>query len=156
MQGFGVQLGGSLFLPGGVMPNEVLSEQRDVLLSLGEQGKLDADDIHAEEEVGAESAVVDQLLQISLAGADDSAVNVDFALAANAEHLAFLEDTQELGLQLQRDVIDVVEEESAVSGGFESADLAAIGAGEGSAFVAEKLALQQLGRKGYATDRDKG
>src|SRR5262245_43964853 len=67
-----------------------------------------------------------------------------------------LQHAQQLGLHLQADVADLVEEERPPVGGLEPADLVADGAGEGALDVPEQLALQEPGRQGGAVDLDEG
>ena len=61
---------------------------------------------------------------------------------------------QQLGLHLQADVADLVEEQRAAVGQLEAADLVAVGAGERALDVAEQLAFQQARRQGGAVDLD--
>ena len=63
---------------------------------------------------------------------------------------------QQLGLHLQADVADLVEEQRAAVGRLEAADLVADGAGERALDVAEQLAFQQSRRQGGAVDLDEG
>ena len=63
--------------------------------------------------------------------------------AADALHLALLEDAQELRLHGRADIADLVEEDGAAVGELELAELALVGAGEGAALVAEQLGLDQ-------------
>src|SRR5206468_5742597 len=60
-----------------------------------------------------------------------------------------------LGLQLERNVADLVEEESAAVGELEAADFLVDGPGEGAALVTEELGFKQAGRNGGAIDFDK-
>src|SRR5262249_5141577 len=71
------------------------------------------------------------------------------------EHL-LLEDAQQLGLQLERQVADLVEEERAAVRELETPDALGDGARERAALVPEELALQQAGGNGGAVDRDEG
>ena len=56
---------------------------------------------------------------------------------ADAPHLVAVERAQELGLRVEREVADLVEEEGAAVGLGEGAEPLRVGAGEGSALVAE-------------------
>ena len=67
----------------------------------------------------------------------------DRRAAADALELALLEDAEELGLGLQGQLADLVQEEGAAVGQLEAADPPGEGAGEGAFLVAEQLALDQ-------------
>ncbi len=84
--------------------------------------------------------------------------HVDFLSGVAAQALKFLllQDAQQLGLQLQRNVTDLVEEERSLVRQFEASDLARDGSGEGASLVAEELALQQAHGNGRAVDLDEG
>jgi hypothetical protein len=67
---------------------------------------------------------------------------------------ALLQKAQELDLQRQRKIADLVQEERAAIGRFDLADRLPRGPGEGSLFVAEQLALEQVFGNGGAVDGD--
>ena len=96
-------------------------------------------------QVFAEHALLDQVVEIAVGGDDHAHVDRDGAIAADAFHLAFLEHAQEFGLHEDRHVADLVEEQGAVVGLLELADVAGGGAGEAAFFVAEEFAFDQLG-----------
>src|SRR6202012_3314360 len=60
----------------------------------------------------------------------------------------------QLGLDLERQLADLVEEDRAAARGDEQARLGGLGVGERALVVAEQLALEQLGRDRRAVDRD--
>ena len=74
--------------------------------------------------------------------------------AADALELALLEDAEQLGLGLQGQLADLVEEERAAVGQLEAADAPGDGAGEGALLVAEELALDEPRGEGGAVDLD--
>ena len=67
---------------------------------------------------------------------------------------ALLQEAQQLGLQRERHVADLVEEQRAAVGGLELARGLLGGAGEGARLVAEQLAFEQLLGNGRAVDGD--
>ena len=79
-----------------------------------------------------------------MGGRDQPHVGPDRLVAADALEGLLLEQAQDLGLQGQRHVADLVEEQRAAVALLELADAAAVGAGEGALLVAEQLALQQV------------
>ena len=87
---------------------------------------------------------------------DDAHVAVARDVAADALVHALLQDAQQLHLHRQAHVADLVEEQRAALGDFETALAGGDGAGEGALLVAEQLALEQLGGNGAAVDGDEG
>ncbi len=73
---------------------------------------------------------------------------------ADAQHLAVLEHAQQLGLEVARDLADLVEEERAAVGALEAAGARRDGAGEGAVLVAEQLALEHALGERLAVDGD--
>src|SRR5262249_61888432 len=74
--------------------------------------------------------------------------------AADALDLAFLNRAQQLRLQIEAQVADLVEEQRAVRGQLELAELLTVRAGERAALVAEEGALRELARDRGEVDRD--
>ena len=131
-----------------VLRQEVTGQQRDVLAALAQRRHRDLDRVQPEEEVLPEAARRDLRVEVGVGGRDDAHVGAPRARAADALELAGLEHAQQLGLQVQRDVGDLVEEQRAAVGQLEAADAVALGVGEGALDVAEQLALEQALRTG--------
>src|SRR5206468_15924 len=100
---------------------DVLGEERDVLAALAQRRNGDGHDGEAEVEVLAEFPAGDLALQIALRRCDDADVGLDGFVSANATELARLEDAQELGLDVEREIADLVEEDRAAIGELEGA-----------------------------------
>ncbi|SVJ77443.1 Uncharacterized protein conserved in bacteria [Klebsiella pneumoniae] len=81
-------------------------------------------------------------------------VHLDRPATADPLDLLFLEKAQQVGLQLQRQVADLVEEQGAAVGRLDPPDLALVRAGEGALLVAEQLGLDQVLGNRPAVDRD--
>src|SRR3989442_15759312 len=92
--------------------------------------------------------------KIGVAGGDQAKVAVDQAAAADSSKLALLQHPQELCLDLEGQVRDLVQEKGGAVRQLEDAHPLTVGAGEGAAFVAEELALEQGGRDGAAVHGD--
>src|SRR5207248_285856 len=75
-------------------------------------------------------------------------------LVAHALELALLEHAQELGLELDRDLADLVEEERPAVRELEAAEPILDRPGEGALHVAEELALEELPRNRAAIHLD--
>ncbi len=81
--------------------------------------------------------------QVDVGGGDQAEVGAHEARAAEAAELALLQDAQQLGLRVERQVADLVEEERAAVGQLEHAGALRVGAGERAALVTEELALER-------------
>src|SRR4030095_15941830 len=82
--------------------------------------------------------------------------NIDANRSGRSEPLEFLflQDAQELRLQLQRNVADLVEEERAAVRQLEATEFLRDGAGERALLVPEQLAFEKAGRNGRAVELD--
>ena len=76
--------------------------------------------------------------------------------AAHPAQAAGFEHAQQLGLQVERQLANLVEHQGAARGFLEPARLARAGAGEGAALVSEELALGQLARERAAVHGHEG
>src|SRR5260221_4596682 len=79
---------------------------------------------------------------------------LDRFLATDALDPPLLEHAQEFGLQAERQLADLVEEQRAAVGHLEAAGFLLGGAGERALLVAEQLALDQRLGERRAVDRD--
>src|SRR5262249_10318443 len=123
---------------------EVVDEQRNVAPSLAQRRQTDADDVQSVEEVFAERAARDELLEIPVGRRDEPHVDADRRDAADALDLALLKCAEELDLHLDGDLADLVEEERPPASELETTGLARHGPGERAALVAEELTLDEL------------
>ncbi len=149
-------LGESLVHGARILTQEMIDEQRDVLLALAQRRQCDAEDIQAVVEVGAEGSLSHQGVQIPVGGGDGAEIHLDRLVAAHARDLLFLQDAQQVGLRLQADVGNLVEKNRAALGYFELAFLAVLRAGEGALLVAEELAFEQRLGQRAAVDGNHG
>jgi hypothetical protein len=136
--------------------DQVANEEGNVLATLAQRRDVDGENVEAIVEIAAEGALGDEPRKIAIGGGDDANVHALRAVAAEALEFLLLENAEELGLELERNVADFVEENGAAIGEFEAADFLVDGTGEGAAFVAEKLGFEQAGGNGGAIDFDEG
>ena len=130
-------------------------ENGDIFLALGEEGEGDGDDTEAEEEIGAEFFLADEIFEIFVGGGDEADIHLDGGIAADAfEGAFFAEDAEEFDLGGGIDFADFVEEKRATVGLFEAADAAFHGPGEGAAFVAEEFTFEELRGESGAVNGD--
>ena len=125
-------------------PQVVLHQQRQVVAPLAQGGQVDGEDAQPVIQVRPELPLGRPCLQVAVGGRDQPHVGPDRLVAADALERLLLQQPQDLGLQGQRHVADLVEEQRAAVALLELADAAAVGAGEGALLVAEQLALQQV------------
>ena len=129
------------------LAQEVRDEVADVLAALAQRRHSDLDHAQPVVEVGAEASGGDLGREVAIGGRDHA--HVDGAGLVRADPLddAVLEHAQQLGLERQRGVADLVEEQRAAVRELELARPLGDRAGEGAAHVAEQLALEQLQRE---------
>ena len=99
----------------------MLDQRRDLLAPFAQRRHRQAHDVQAVEEVLAEPPLVDHLLEVGVGRGDDADVDVDRPRLAERVDLARLEEAQQLGLHVERDLADLVEEERAAGGGADDA-----------------------------------
>src|SRR6202022_3828592 len=94
--------------------------------------------------------------QVAVGRGENAGLDGDPPDAADPLHLSFLQDAQELRLEVLRQLADLVEEDAAVLGKLELAHLGLRRAREGALLVAEELRLEQRVDDGGAVDGDEG
>ena len=108
-----------------VEAREVLGERHDLGRAIAQRRHDEREAADAEQQVLAEPAGADLGFEVAVRRGDEARVGRDFGRAADArDHLA-LEDAQQLGLERERHLADLVEEQRAAVGRLEEADLAA-------------------------------
>ena len=135
---------------------EVAREQRDVVSPRAQRGKGERDDREAVVEVLAEGALVDAPGERPVGRGDDADVDGAARARAHAPYRARLDGAEELGLQRERHLADLVEEERAAVRLLEDALAVRRRAGERAPHVAEELTLDQVLGDGSAVDGDEG
>ena len=131
----------------------MIDQRRNVFAALAQRRQLDVKDVETIEEVGAELPFLDEQLEVLVGGGDDAEIDLDGLVAADAHDLALLQDAQQVGLRLEADVADLVEEDRAAFGDFELALLAVLRSGECAFLVAEQFAFEQrLGERAAVND----
>jgi hypothetical protein len=136
--------------------DEVLDEVGDVFLVRAQRRQVDLDHLQPVVEVGAEAAFGHLVGQAPVGGGDDAHVHRDLLLAAHRADAPVLQHAQQRGLQRQRQVADLVEEQRAALG-IDEQPVAARPAALGRALrVAEQLVLDVFRRHGGAVHRHEG
>src|SRR5271156_318953 len=131
-----------------------LRERQDVFAAFAQRWNAQGDDVEAGVEVLAKVMRADFGFEVAIRRRDDSRIEVNRALAADALEVLLLQEAQKLGLEGRRQIGNLVEENGAAVGRFEPARLVLHRPGESAAHVAEELALEQLFRQRSAIDDD--
>ena len=134
---------------------KVPREARNVLAVLAQRGHADLDDAQPVEEVLAEAPGADLGGQVLMRRRDDAHVDGHLRAPADALDLALLQDPQELGLDGERRVADLVEEDRAAVRELELAE-PRLDARRDAALDAEELALEEALGDGRAVEREEG
>ena len=104
-----------------VLLDEVIDEQRDVFGPLAERRHGDREHIQPVPQVRPEPARAHLLVEDPVRGCDESHVGLQRHVAPDALEFAVLDGAQQLGLQVERQFADLVEEQRAVVGDLEPA-----------------------------------
>ena len=126
------------------------NQRRNVFAAFTQRWQQDREHIQTVVEVAAKFAPLHHLRQITVRGSHQPNVHLMSASAAQAFELLFLQNAQQFGLQRQRNIAHLVQEERAFVGQFETANLLRDGSGEGAFLVAKELTLQQIQWNGSA------
>src|SRR6267142_1705055 len=121
----------------------MLEQQGAVLVHLAQRRHFDREHRQPVIQVGAEIPFPDFLAQVPIGRGNYPGTGEALLRFADALELAVLEHAQELGLQLERQLADLVEEQSSIARIFEITGFVLRGAGEGALGVAEQRGLDQ-------------
>src|ERR1700722_5540564 len=135
---------------------KVIGERWDVFATFAKRRQIQSDDVDAVEEVLAEAAGVDFVLEFAVSGADDAGVGAALLGVADAAVGAVLKELRRFGLEAQNEPADFAQEEGAVFGEFDVAGLGGVGVGEGALLMAEEFALEKRARDRGAVHFDAG
>ena len=125
-----------------VLAKEVLEELRNIFPAFAQRGQSNGEHIQPVVQILPKLPARDELLEILIRGKDQADVHLLHRGAPDGQKLPFLEDSEQPGLRLQRQVPDLVEEDRAVIGHFKYAWLISSRAGKRTFHVSEQFALQ--------------
>ena len=131
---------------------EIFGQQRDILPAAAQRREVQAHDIEAVEQIFAEHLGQDFGFEVLVRGRDDADIGADRVIPAHPRESSVLQHAKEFALQGERHFADLVEEQRSAVRLLEASDALGTRAGEGSFFVTEQLALQQVLRNGRAID----
>ena len=101
------------------------------------------DGVDTVEKVFPEMPGSDPFVQIAIGGADKTDIHRNGMIAPHPGHLLALQDSQQLGLKMRRDIADFIEEKRPVVGQLELAFMILFGIGKSPLHITEQLALEQ-------------
>jgi hypothetical protein len=130
-------------------------ERLDVLGALAQGGNPDGHDVQAVEEVLPEAPRLRLGREVAVRRRDEADVDV-LGPAADLLHVARLKRPEDLGLNREREVADLVDEQRPLVGLLEVALTRGLRAGEGALRVAEELGLRELARNRRGVEADEG
>src|SRR5882672_6114543 len=136
--------------------HKVVCENRNVPLALAECRELEARDVEAVEQVGAEAIVGDGCFERRVRPRDDSSVKGTLLGSAETAETPVFDNAQELCLELEWELDNLVEKDGARSGDLEQSTLQRSRIGERARLVAEQLALEERLWNCRAIDRHEG
>ena len=125
----------------------MLHEQRHIVFAIAQRRELDVNHMQAVVQIFAEASFFHQLAQIHVGGGDDAHIHFDHVHPAEAHELAFLHHAQQLGLRLEGNVADFVEEDAPFVGQVEEAFLRVHRAGECAFYVPEQRGFEKIRRQ---------
>ena len=132
----------------------MLDELRNVLTPIAQRRYGDGKHVEPVVQVATETTLTDFLGQVAIGRRNDADVDVDGARAAEPFDLALLQHAEQLGLELERQLPDLVEEDRSAVGELETANLRRMRARKRAALAPEELALHQVRRQRRTVDDD--
>src|ERR1700723_2045565 len=115
----------------------------DIAHTLAQGRKMDGEDGEAVVEIFAKLLLCDALFEVCIGGCNDADVDLEVLVAAQALHLALLEEAENLALEGKRHIADFIEEERATMRRVDAPDARLHGAGEGALGIAEELCFEE-------------
>jgi hypothetical protein len=107
--------------PLGLLGEHGGAQEGEVVEALAQRGEAQREHVEAVVEIFAEAALGDRAGEVDVGGGEDADVDADGPVAADGLEGALLQDAQELGLGVDGELADLVEEEGAAVGHLEPA-----------------------------------
>ena len=138
----------------GVSLEEKLNQRRNVLATFPQWRQVNRNNIQTIIQVFAKPARFDLVEQVAVGRGDDPGVDLDGPDIAHALEFAFLQDPQELDLELGRGAVHLVQKNAPGVRGLEPAGPVVDRAGKRALDVAEQLGFEQALGECSAVDPD--
>ena len=126
-----------------ILPEEMVHQEGNILAPLPERRHLELNDVEPVKEIFPERVFPDLLFEVAVRGGDDPDVGLLVGDPPDPPEFLFLQDAQQLSLELERHLADFVKKEGPTFRLFEETGPVDNGPGEGALLVAEELALHE-------------
>ncbi len=143
-------------VPAAVFCQEEFTQQINVAVSFAEGRNLDRNDIQPVVKIAPEFFFIDTSQEVGIGRGDDPHINGNGVVTADTINLPFLDDPQELRLQMYIHFSDLIQQKRPVIGQFELAELSLAGSRKGTFLISEHLALEEVVRYRRTIHGDKG
>ena len=120
------------------------------LAPFAQRGNPDWEDIQPVKKIGTDFLLLQQSAKVPIGCGDQARVGGEGTRTSQALKLALLQDAQQLGLELERNLPNLIQEDGSAIGQLKAADPLRDGAGEGASLVSKEFTFQQSGRDGGA------
>ena len=121
----------------------MIYQQWNVFRAFPQGWNVNRKNIQPVKQIFAKFLLLNHLSEVAIGGCDQAGIGVNSPCASQPLEFSLLEHTQQLGLQLDGNIPDLVEEYRAAVRQLEAADALCDGAGERAFFVTEQLAFKQ-------------
>ena len=140
----------------GNLRDDAPREEGDIAGPIAQGRHAQRQHAQAVKEVHAEVALAHRLLDVAGRRGNDARPDGHDDARSEAFHLLVLDQTQQLGLPVERQLVDAVEIDDAFAGHLEASRPCQRGVGEGAPFVSEQLRLDERRHQAGAIDDDEG
>ena len=111
----------------------------DITLPCTQRRQANREYVQAIKQVQAKTVFVNRFLQVLVSRGNDADINLDRLGTADAVDFALFQHLEQLGLQLQVEIADFIQEQGSAVGHFNLALLGSDGTGKRALLMAEQL-----------------
>jgi hypothetical protein len=114
-----------------------------VFAPLAQRRNCDRKDVQPKVEIAAKAFFLHHLFQVAMSCRHHAHVNLLYSIAAQPFKLPFLQHSEKLSLEFERDIADFIQKECAFVCQFEAAHFSGNGPGERSSLMTEEFTLKE-------------
>ena len=134
---------------------KVRRQQGNVFAAVAQRRQAQVDHVEPVKQVLAKGSLLHHLRQVAVGGGHDARLDGHAVGGAHRPHFLLLQGAQQLGLQIERELADLVEKDRAALRRNQQPVFRPVGAGESALHIAEQLALDQRRHQRPAIDGQK-